>query len=132
MMTRGPATRWVWVLLWVSWVGFCIQQVANVARFGAPWPVWLLSLLPLVLFMPGVARDNLRAVIWLCFVTLFYFVISVEWVFAQPEALVPTLGIVLIVLLFSSAVAYIRLRGRELRAAQAQTPNDSQGGDQDG
>lgn len=130
MIARGRATRWVWCLLWVSWLAFCVQQVANVARFGAPWPVWVLSLLPLVLFMPFVARDSLRAVIWLCFVTLFYFVVSVEWVFAQPDALVPILGIVLIVLLFSAAVAYIRLRGRELRAAQSQTPDDSQRGDQ--
>jgi uncharacterized membrane protein len=129
MMPRTPLIRGVWILLWASWIGLCAQQVANVARFGAPWPMWLLWLLPLVLFMPGVARDNLRAVIWLCFVTLFYFVIAVEWVFAQPTAWVPVSGLVLVVLLFSASVAYIRLRGRQLRGVTSEV---SQGGEQDG
>lgn len=129
MTPRTPAIRVVWWLLWASWIGLCVQQVANVARFGASWPMWLLWLMPLVLFMPGVARDNLRAVIWLCFVTLFYFVMAVEWVFAQPTALVPVAGLVLVVLLFGAAVTYIRLRGRQLRAAMSSV---SQGGEQDG
>lgn len=113
--SRGPLTRALWWLMWLSWLGLCAQQVMNVARFGAPWPMWVLWLLPLVLFMPGVARDNLRAVIWLCLVTMFYFVLAVEWVFAQPTALVPISGLLLVVLLFVAAVSYIRLRGPELR-----------------
>ena len=139
MSPRGTATTWVWRLLWVSWIGFAVQQMANVARFGAAWPMWILWVLPVVLFMPAVARDNLRGVIWLCFVTLFYFVVSVEWWFAQPDSLVPMVGLVLIVLLFSSAVAYIRLRGPELRAASKVTEtsasadaDDTQGGGSDG
>jgi uncharacterized membrane protein len=125
---RTPVINAVWWLLWASWLGLCVQQVANVVRFGGGWPTALLPLLPLVIFMPSVARDNLRAVIWVCFVTLFYFVFSVEWVFAQPQSLIATSGLVLVVLLFSSSVAYIRLRGRQLRAAETTT---SQGGDDD-
>ena len=129
MMSRSGVVGWVWGFLWLSWIVLCGQQVVNVARFGAPWPMWILSLLPLVLFMPSVARDNLRAVIWLCFVMLFYFVVAVESVFAQPHAVVPAVGLVLVITLFSTAVAYVRLRGRHLRTAM---PGSSQGGDQNG
>jgi len=113
MTERAALTRVLWWLLWLFWVVYVAQQVVDVARFNAPWPVWLIRILPLVLFMPGVARDNLRAMIWLCFVLLFYFVSSVELVFAQPSDPVAVTGIVAVVTLFTCATLYIRFRGRE-------------------
>lgn len=114
-MIHGPATRALWIALWACWLVFLVQQVADIARYNAPWPMWVLRILPLVLFMPGVARDNTRALIWLCFVILFYFVSAVEAVFARPTDPITVTGVVSIVVLFSLSVAYIRMRGRELR-----------------
>lgn len=119
MIERARKTQALWWLLWLVWIVYVGQQIADVARFNAPWPVWLIRIAPLVLFMPGVARDNLRAVIWLCFVVLFYFISSVEAVFAQPSDVVARVGIALVVALFITATLYIRFRGRELKL---QTP----------
>ena len=116
-MPRGKLTASLWGLLWFCWVLFALQQVWDVARFDAPWPLWVLRLLPLILFMPGVGRDNLRSVVWLSFVLLFYFVSAVETVFAQPNDPTAVTGIVSVVLLFCIAVLYIRFRGRERRGA---------------
>ena len=113
----------LWCLLWVVWVIYVGQQIFDVARFNAPWPVWIIRIIPLLLFMPSVARDNLRAVIWLCFVVLFYFISSVELVFAQPSDPVAVIGIIAVVLLFSSATLYIRLRGRELKSTAVKSQN---------
>lgn len=115
MIERARKTQALWWLLWLVWIVYVGQQIADVARFNAPWPVWLIRIAPLVLFMPGVARDNLRAVIWLCFVVLFYFISSVEAVFAQPSDVVARVGIASVVALFITATLYIRFRGRELK-----------------
>lgn len=115
-MLRSGTTRWLWWTLWALWIVFGLQQVVDVARFDAPWPVWLLRVFPLVLFMPGVARGSLRAVIWLCFVLLFYFISSVELIFARPNDPVAISGIVAVAILFVVAALYVRMRGRELRA----------------
>ena len=121
MVERGAVSRPLWLALWALWVVYALQQVIDVARFDAPWPVWLIRVLPLVLFMPGVARGSLRAVIWLCFVLLFYFISAVELIFARPNDSVAIVGICAVVGLFSVATLYIRFRGKELKAAQAET-----------
>ena len=123
MTERSRKVQALWCLLWVVWVIYVGQQIFDVARFNAPWPVWIIRIIPLLLFIPSVARDNLRAVIWLCFVVLFYFISSVELVFAQPSDPVAVIGIIAVVLLFSSATLYIRLRGRELKSTAVKSQN---------
>ncbi len=118
---RGSRTRSLWWGLWGLWAIFVLQQALSDARFGAPLQLMVLQVLPLLVFMPGVARDNLRSVIWLCFVLLGYFVLAVLAVFAQPEDGYAIVGIVVVVLLFMVATFYIRFRGRELRAQTAVT-----------
>lgn len=119
IVERGGLTRMLWISLWLVWGVFIIQQVVDMVRFSAPWPLWLLSVLPLILFMPGVAKDNLRSVVWLCFVTLFYFISTVQLVFARPEDPIAVTGLVSVVGLFVVAVTYIRVRGPELRNGRA-------------
>ena len=123
---RSAMTRALWVALWCLWLALCAQQIADLARFNAPWPMWTLRVLPLVLFMPGVARDNLRAVVWLCFVTLFYFVSAVELIFARPEDSLAVMGLVAVVGLFIAAAMYIRVRGPELRRVTGDSASHSQ------
>jgi len=123
MTERSRKVQALWCLLWVVWVIYVGQQIFDVARFNAPWPVWIIRIIPLLLFVPSVARDNLRAVIWLCFVVLFYFISSVELVFAQPSDPVAVIGIIAVVLLFSSATLYIGLRGRELKSTAVKSQN---------
>ena len=117
MTARATLTQRLWVALWLCWLTFALQQCWDLLRFDAPPVLAVLRILPLVIFVPGVWRDNLRSVVWLCFVTLFYFISSVEAVFARPNDAVSIGGVVAIVLLFVVSTLYIRFRGREQRSA---------------
>jgi len=120
MSRRSGLSQGLWMSMWVLWIVLAGQQVVDVARFDAPWPVWLLRVVPLLLFMPSVLRGSLRAVIWLCFVLLFYFISAVELLFAQPDDVIAVVGVSAVVGVFIAAAFYIRTRGRELKAAQAE------------
>jgi uncharacterized membrane protein len=82
---------------------------------GAPWIIWLLRLLPLLVFVPGMLADGLRSYIWLCFVCLLYFMNAVLRMFAQPQDPVTITGLVAIVTLFISAMMYVRWRAQQLK-----------------
>jgi uncharacterized membrane protein len=92
-----------------------LQQAVDAGVHQAPWFIWLLKLLPLLLFLPGMLNDNLRSFIWLCFVCLGYFLILVQRVFAQPDSLLVIGGLIAVVILFIAAMLYVRWRARELR-----------------
>lgn len=42
------------------------------------WPIALMQLLPLLVLIPGLYARRYRGAIWLCFVTLFYFLLGVD------------------------------------------------------
>jgi uncharacterized membrane protein len=104
---------------WISWLTLTLQQAADAWVHQAPWFIWCLKLLPLLLFLPGMLRDNLRSFIWLCFVCLGYFMILVQRLFAEPGNLLVSLGMVAVVVLFIASMLYVRWRARELRGARA-------------
>jgi len=102
---------------WLSYALLLAQQAADAALLQAPLVIWAVKLLPLLLFLPGMARDRLRSYLWLCFVSLGYFVLLVERVFAQPSSSLAITGLCAVVVLFISAMLYVRWRARELRGA---------------
>ena len=102
-------------LTWLSWSALLLLQAADAWTHHAPWFIWALKLLPLLLFLPGMLKDNLRSFIWLCFVCLGYFLILVQRIFAQPDNLLVIGGLVAVVILFNAAMLYVRWRARELR-----------------
>ena len=116
---RGPLTGNLWLCLWVLSVALIAQGALEVIELGGRWPLWLVSVAPIILFLFGVSRDNLQWIIWYCLLLLFYFVSAVEDVFARPNNMIVVSGLVIIVLLFSVCTAYIRFRGRERCPAQA-------------
>ena len=78
--------------------------------------IWLLHMLPLLLFVLGVIRQNVRTHVWLCFVMLGYFLLAVQNIFVC-QSLLSAIEVALIVVLFISAMMYIRWRSRALAAA---------------
>ena len=105
-------------LTWVSWLTLLLQQAGDAWAHQAPWFIWTLKLLPLLIFLPGMLKDNLRSYIWLCFVCLGYFMILVQRAFAQPDSLLVAMGLVAVVILFTAAMLYVRWRARDLRAKE--------------
>lgn len=106
-------------LTWLSWSALLLLQAVDAWTHEAPWFIWAVKLIPLLLFLPGMLKDNLRSFIWLCFVCLGYFLILVQRIFAQPDNLLVIAGLVAVVVLFIAAMMYVRWRARELRMPQA-------------
>lgn len=117
MPVRGSASAAAHMLVWVSWLMLFLQQFVDAWLYGLPWIIWFGKLFPLLLFLPGVLRDNLRSYIWLCFISLGYFIALVERLFALPGDALAITGLVAVVTLFNGAMLYVRWRARELRAA---------------
>lgn len=107
------------VIVWLSYFVLLTAQVLELWMGAAPWIVWVAFLVPLVVFVPGMWRDNLRSYIWLCFVLLLYFMRLVVALFADPSSPVAISGMVAVVILFISAMMYVRWRARELKEAAA-------------
>ncbi len=109
------------LILWTRRLVFASLGLALLAEVlvslndGAPWIIWLLRLVPLLLFIPGMLADRLRSYIWLCFVCLLYFMTAVLRIFALPQDPVTITGLVAIVTLFISAMLYVRWRAQQLR-----------------
>lgn len=120
---RSPASS-ARSITWIALAVLFLQQAIDIAVRSAPWVVWLAVLVPLVIFLPGMLRDNLRSYIWLCFVSLMYFMRLVVALFAQPDNLLSISGMVAVVILFTSSMLYVRWRARELRATPDQPLED--------
>lgn len=118
--SRSGASAWLWGLVWASWLLLFGQQFADAFLRSVPWVIWCGKLLPLLLFVPGMLKDRLRSFIWLCFISLLYFISLVERLFALPGSLLAQTGMVAVVVLFVAAMLYVRARGRELRAISEQ------------
>jgi uncharacterized membrane protein len=89
-------------------------QVVESYSQAAPWFIWVVRLLPLLIFIPGMRADKLRSYIWLCFVCLLYFMMLVLRLFADPSNMVSIVGMCSVVSLFVSAMLYVRWRARQL------------------
>ncbi len=114
MMTLTEKTR---AVIWVSFAVLVLVQVLEAWSRQAPWIIWLAVLLPLLIFIPGMMRDNLRSYIWLCFVLLLYFMRLVVTLFANPTGPLGIVGMIAVVILFIAAMLYVRWRAREMRQA---------------
>ena len=112
---REGATALAWWVTWLAWSALLLQQLVDVWQSGMPWIFWLVKLVPLLMFLPGMLRDSLRSFIWLCFVSLLYFIALVERVFAVPGGLLGWSGLVAVCVLFCSGMLYVRWRARSLR-----------------
>ena len=104
------------LLTWASWLLLLAVQVADAWQSQVPWIIWLGKVVPLVLFLPGMLKNKLRSYIWLCFVSLMYFLVLVERLFATPDSLLAITGMIAVVILFIMAMLFVRLRARELKA----------------
>lgn len=108
---------WAAVLCWSSYLLLMVQQVLDSWDHGEPWIVWTVKVLALLIFLPGMLRDNLRSYIWVCFVSLMYFMALVIRLFARPDSVLAMIGMAAVVTLFCSAMLYVRWRARELKEA---------------
>jgi uncharacterized membrane protein len=113
------------VLSWLAWAILLLTQIAD--GWVAQLPLIILAgkVLPLLIFLPGMLKENLRSYIWLCFVSLLYFIALVERLVAQPGSVLAAVGMFGVVTLFIAAMMFVRWRGRELKSTQKPLSNES-------
>jgi uncharacterized membrane protein len=71
--------------------------------------MWVVQLLPLAILLPGLARGGHRSYALLCFVIMIYFMAAVLNAFTPGYTWPPYVEIVLVTLIFCSALVYARL-----------------------
>ncbi len=109
-----------------SLVMLMLAQALDTWVRDAPLAIYLLRILPLAIFLPGLIRDRVRTYIWLCFVILLYFLTVVLRLFYDPADPVAWVAMVSIVVYFNAGMMYVRWRSQEVRAAQQATPDISE------
>tara|TARA_R110001592_G_scaffold24536_3_gene94443 strand:- start:13324 stop:13701 length:378 start_codon:yes stop_codon:yes gene_type:complete len=109
-------------LIWTSYVLTLLMMiVTSLPAFipvGSPVVfILLIKLTPLLIILPGLAKDALRSHIWLCFIILFYFTQSVVESFLSSAAFTDIFITSLTVIIFLASMFYIkweRTLGRQL------------------
>lgn len=102
-------------------------QVIDALVLRPPGIIVAAKILPLLIFIPGMIKDNLRSYIWLCFVSLLYFIALVERLFVMPDDPFAILGMTAVVVLFCAAMMYVRWRARALKQVLDQSEESFNG-----
>jgi len=105
-ITAQNLTLWSYVLLLLMMI---ITSLPSMIPEGtSPFVVVTVKLFPLLILLPGLVSDHLRSYIWLCFIILFYFTQSVVETFLSKGANIDFFITSLTVIIFLSAMFYIK------------------------
>lgn len=118
--------RRVSFVFWFSYIALLVEIALNTfvwhqeGRQGSI-TIWLIRSLPLLAFMPWLLRRNHRAMIWLCFLLLLYFLVAVPNAMSPIGVWINHVEAWLVVVLFVSSMMYSRWiqRAERERAADA-------------
>lgn len=111
-------------LSWLGWAVLLLTQIADSWVYQLPLIILAGKVIPLLIFLPGMLKENLRSYIWLCFVSLLYFIALVERLVAQPDSVLAAVGMFGVVTMFIAAMMFVRWRARELKSAKAPLSNE--------
>lgn len=115
---RMPATRLARQLSFAGYAGLLVVlslQVFGIEALALPARgfLWLVVTAPLLVLLPGLLRGAWKSHVWLCFVLLVYFLGTVAGLARPPNAILEWLQLVLICLVFVSAMLYARWQQRQ-------------------
>lgn len=87
---------------------FLLVLLLNGLHSSMPLSLMIFTLLPLVILLPGLYIERYKTISMLCFVTLLYFIVTVSNLFAPNASLYDVAELVLLVVMFNSAMMYSR------------------------
>ena len=82
--------------------------------------IWIIRLLPILIFAPVVFKAKLRGIAWMCFASLLYFVMAVTEALSSLAIWFNYVELAMVVILFCSATVYIRWQAKLWREITAQ------------
>ncbi len=77
--------------------------------------IWLVRTVPMLIFLPGLRRRDLRSCVWLCFVILLYFMVAVTEAMSPFRFWLNYIELLLTVVIFTSGMLFVRWQARALR-----------------
>lgn len=89
---------------------FLVVLAANLWQQSQPTVIYLIVLLPIVMFAPGVFKNNMRSLIWMGFVLLLYFASAIFGVTKPEPNMLDIAELTLTIILFCGAMLYTRIR----------------------
>ena len=105
----SPATKHLAIArytCWVSYIGLFVTLAIN--GLESPWQVQLITLLPLLLFLPGLCKERHKALSMLCFACLVYFTRITLNLFKPEPGILDIMEMVWVSTLFISAMIFSR------------------------
>jgi len=78
--------------------------------------IWLIRVVPILLFAYGVFKHQLRSIAWLCFAILLYFAMAVTEAMSPYVIWFNYVELAVVVVLFCSATVFIRWQAQMLKA----------------
>ncbi|WP_461481773.1 DUF2069 domain-containing protein [Porticoccus sp.] len=95
-------------LTWGSYLLLMVVLLVNGVLSATPLSLLVVTLVPLLIFLPGLRRESYKTISMLCFVTLMYFMVTVTNLFAPNANLLDAAELVLLVVLFGAAMMFSR------------------------
>ncbi len=93
---------------WISYALLLLILVCN-GLFRQHSPALIaLTLVPLLIFIPGMRKERYKSLSLLCFVTLFYFVVTVNNLFASNRSWFDIVELLLVIALYSASMMFSR------------------------
>lgn len=99
----------------ITWASYCLLIVSLIAGgivSGTPLILLVFAVIPLLIFIPGLVKQNHRSINMLCFVTLLYFTAIVANLFEPDRSLFDVSAVIAVVTLFIVAMMYSRWKQR--------------------
>ena len=91
-----------WMLFTALTINLWIQS--------APLVIYFLTLFPLSIFTVGIVQNKIRTLIWLCFVLLLYFTISIYKLSGNDSQIFDKVELILCICLFIFSCVNARIR----------------------
>lgn len=101
-----------------SYVLYLASMLCGGFLRGTPGSLLIIASLPMLLLLPGIARENPKSLALLCFVTLFYFTVIVLNLWSPVSNALDWLSLVLICVLFCAAMLFCRWKKYDIAARQ--------------
>ena len=80
---------------------------------GTPAILLVFAVAPLLIFIPGLRKENYRSISMLCFATLLYFTVIVANLFEPDRSLFDISAVIAVVTLFITTMMYSRWLQRQ-------------------
>ncbi len=107
--------RKVRALTWISYCLLIFSLIGGGLLSNTPLILLLFAVIPLLIFIPGLRKENHRSISMLCFTTLLYFTVIVANLFEPDNSFFDISAVIAVVTLFIVTMMY----SRWLQRAQA-------------